>query len=209
MITARSKLNHGPRSRLSHGWLWPFWSPWVHGGLTVSWRWAHRGLTVSNHGGHFFFSWAPLHKCQNRFSRTGCHRDKVTYVVQASYKWSRGTLSTLLNADNDKGPCVRNKSHDDVMERWVSPHKGPVLRSYGVFAVVFVNRKWLLNKQSSCHWFETLWCSCDIITMTFAYYLPARNPTIAAHVVSGLTEKKISTNINIEFCQLRLSNFKK
>ena len=59
-VTARSQLNHGifsmitaqsrPRSRPSHGWLWPFWSPWAHGELTVSWA----------HGEHsrwpFFFS---------------------------------------------------------------------------------------------------------------------------------------------------------
>ena len=35
-ITAQSR----PRSRLSHGWLWPFWSPWAHGELTVSSLWA-------------------------------------------------------------------------------------------------------------------------------------------------------------------------
>ena len=55
-VTARSQLSHSevtaqsrPRSRLSHGWLWPFWSPW-----------AHDELTVSSHGGHFFFSWVAL-----------------------------------------------------------------------------------------------------------------------------------------------------
>ena len=59
-----SRLSHGrvtalsrPRSRLSHGWLWPFWSPWAHGELTMSSWWAHGELTVSSHGGHFFFSW--------------------------------------------------------------------------------------------------------------------------------------------------------
>ena len=38
-----SRLSHGkvtaqsrPRSRLSHGWLWPFWSRWAHGGQFFS-----------------------------------------------------------------------------------------------------------------------------------------------------------------------------
>ena len=44
-VTDGSQLNHGPaRSRLSYGWLWPFWSPWAHG--------EH---TVSSDGGQFFF----------------------------------------------------------------------------------------------------------------------------------------------------------
>ena len=36
-VTAQSRLSHGKvtaqsrsRSRLSHGWLWPFWSLWAH-----------------------------------------------------------------------------------------------------------------------------------------------------------------------------------
>ena len=52
-VTAQSqwsRLTHGevtaqsrPRSRLSCGWLWPFWSSW-----------ARRELTVSSHGDQFF-----------------------------------------------------------------------------------------------------------------------------------------------------------
>ena len=49
-VTARSQLNHGP----GHDWLWPFWSRWAHGEVTVSSRWGHCELTVSSHGGQFF-----------------------------------------------------------------------------------------------------------------------------------------------------------
>ena len=48
----RSRLSHGyvtaqsrPRSRLSHGWLWPFWSQCAHREFTVSSPWA---VTVAN-----------------------------------------------------------------------------------------------------------------------------------------------------------------
>ena len=48
-----SRLSHGkvtaqsrPRSRLSHGWLWPFWSPWAHGEQS---RWL------------IFFSWVIIY----------------------------------------------------------------------------------------------------------------------------------------------------
>ena len=39
-----------------------------------------------------------------------------------------------------------------------SPHKGPNMYSFGVFLVVSFNK--LLNKQSSCRWFETPRRSC-------------------------------------------------
>ena len=44
--------------------------------------------------------------------------------------------------------------------RWIPPHKWSVIRNCDVFFTVSVNE--LLNKQSSCRWFETTWhwCSC-------------------------------------------------
>ena len=39
-VTARSQLNHGPGHGSVTAGLWPFWSPWAHGELTVSSRWA-------------------------------------------------------------------------------------------------------------------------------------------------------------------------
>ena len=39
-------------------------------------------------------------------------------------------------------------------------YKEPVIRRFGVFFVVS------LNKQSGCWWFESQWLSCDVIAMT-------------------------------------------
>ena len=47
-----------------------------------------------------------------------------------------------------------------------SPHKGPLMRSFGDFFVV--GRKELLRKQSSCHEFEMPWYSHDITSMIYA-----------------------------------------
>ena len=46
-----------------------------------------------------------------------------------------------------------------------SPHKWPVMQSFGVFFHVNLNK--LLNKQSSCQWFEIQWWSCDIVRPCF------------------------------------------
>ena len=70
--------------------------------------------------------------------------------------------------------------HDDVMEwkrfqyKWpfvrgihwpvlVSPHKEPMIWSFGVSFDVSLNK--LLNKQSSWQFFEMPWCLCDVITV--------------------------------------------
>ena len=44
-----------------------------------------------------------------------------------------------------------------------SPHKGPVMWSFGVFFVVNLNK--LLNKQVICQWLEMPWCSCNASVM--------------------------------------------
>ena len=100
-ITARSQLSHGEvtaqswhlqydhgsvtarsaqsrhSSRLSHGWLWPFWSPWAHG-----------ELTVSSHGGHFFSHWnAPLRK-----------RDQAVKVNLGFYYITDGLVQETRNS---------------------------------------------------------------------------------------------------------------
>ena len=46
-----------------------------------------------------------------------------------------------------------------------SPHKGPVIRSFNHFFVVSLNK--LLDKELSCRWCETAWCSCDVIVMVW------------------------------------------
>ena len=55
-----SRLSHAwvtaqswPRSWLSHGWLWPFWTPWAHGELTVSSRWAVKVANFFLMGSHY------------------------------------------------------------------------------------------------------------------------------------------------------------
>ena len=44
-----------------------------------------------------------------------------------------------------------------------SPHKGTPMWSFAVSIVVILNK--LLNKQSSCQWFDTPWGSCDVTAM--------------------------------------------
>ena len=73
-VTARSQLSHGevtaqsrhlqydhgsvtaqsrPRSRLNHGWLWPFWSPWAHREQSrwpIFFSWAYSPVTLKFDG---------------------------------------------------------------------------------------------------------------------------------------------------------------
>ena len=45
------------------------------------------------------------------------------------------------------------------------PHKMPVRRNFNIS--VAVNNKQVVNKQSSCRWFETPWHSCDDSLVNF------------------------------------------
>ena len=58
-----------------------------------------------------------------------------------------------------------------------SPHKGPILRSIGVFFVASSNT--LMNKQSSYRWFGTSWRSCDV-TETCRYLFLRHRVVIGA-----------------------------
>ena len=46
-----------------------------------------------------------------------------------------------------------------------SPHKGPVTRGFDVSYIASLNK--LLNKESSCPWFDMLRRSCDVTLMFF------------------------------------------
>ena len=48
-----------------------------------------------------------------------------------------------------------------------SPHKGPMIWSFDAFFVVSLNK--MLNKFSSCQWFEIWWCSCDNSAMFYSF----------------------------------------
>ena len=87
----------------------------------------------------------------------------------------------LVNKDDSKSPVYQThvalQSLADVIKWKGFPHKWPFvwdtggfpswMTSKGIFSVPLdVGPRRLVNKQSSCRWFETPWRSCDVPVLT-------------------------------------------
>ena len=85
-----------------------------------------------------------LHISYNIISHFACHH----YFLNGSTWWCNNMemVSASLALCKGQSPLTSD-----------SPHKGLV-----VWMFFFILKR-LLRKQSICHWYEILWCSCDAI----------------------------------------------
>ena len=91
-----------------------------------------------------------------------------------------------------------------------SPHKGPAMRTLGIFLVVSPNT--ILDKQSSSCWFETQWHSSHITWMTCTIFeilqmntsntLLGQDFTLLPAWINGFTHHKVWNEVPYSFPNL-------
>ena len=104
--------------------------------------------------------------CQNCFfSGRRAKGHKLTHPMQeyctAVSAWSQThvmIMSWHRNVLHITGPLWRESTDPWFLSGF--PPKWSVMQNFNDFIVVNLNI--LSKKQSSCHWFETPWCSCDV-----------------------------------------------